>query len=90
MTQWIAPNMAAAMQYSNRQGMMPSNQYSSGILSMAEGGLARKPYLFGGIILIYCFYKAIIVPEKFTLNFINPNFINLSLLGFLYIQFFYN
>ena len=49
MTQWIAPNMAAAMQYSNRQGMMPSNQYSSGILSMAEGGLARKPYLFGGI-----------------------------------------
>ena len=39
-------------------------------------------YLFGGIILIYCFYKAIIVPEKFTLNFINPNFINLSLLGF--------
>ena len=49
MTQWIAPNMAAAMQYSNRQGMIPSNQYSSGILSMAEGGLARKPYLFGGI-----------------------------------------
>ena len=49
MTQFIAPNMAAAMQYSNRQGMMPSNQYSSGILSMAEGGLARKPYLFGGI-----------------------------------------
>ena len=39
-------------------------------------------YLFGGIILIYCFYKAIIIPEKFTLNFINPNFINLSLLGF--------
>ena len=38
MTQWIAPNMAAAMQYSNRQGMMPSNQYSSGILSMADGG----------------------------------------------------
>jgi len=39
-------------------------------------------FVFGGIILIYCYYKAIILPEKFTLNFINPNFINLSLLGF--------
>ena len=38
MTQFIAPNMAAAMQYSNQQGMMPSNQYASGILSMADGG----------------------------------------------------
>ena len=39
-------------------------------------------FVFGGIILVYCYYKAIILPEKFTLNFINPNFINLSLLGF--------
>ena len=30
---------------------------------------------------IYCFYKAILVPDKITLNFITPNFINLSLLG---------
>jgi hypothetical protein len=41
MTQYIAPNMAAAMQYSNRQGMMPSNQYASGILGLKHGGRAR-------------------------------------------------
>jgi short-chain fatty acids transporter len=38
-------------------------------------------YIFGGIIIIYCFYKAILIPDKITLNFITPNFINLSLLG---------
>ena len=38
-------------------------------------------YIFGGIIITYCFYKAIILPDKMTLNFITPNFINLSLLG---------
>ena len=38
-------------------------------------------YIFGGIIIIYCFYKAILLPDKMTLNFITPNFINLSLLG---------
>ena len=38
-------------------------------------------YIFGGIIIIYCFYKAILLPDKITLNFITPNFINLSLLG---------
>ena len=38
-------------------------------------------YLFGGIILTYCFYKAIILPDYISLKFITPNFINLSLLG---------
>ena len=38
MTQYIAPNMAMAMQYSNQQGMDPSNRYGSGILSLADGG----------------------------------------------------
>jgi short-chain fatty acids transporter len=38
-------------------------------------------YLFGGVILIYCFYKAIILPDYISLSFITPNFINLSLLG---------
>ena len=38
-------------------------------------------YLFGGVILIYCFYKAIILPDYISLKFITPNFINLSLLG---------
>ena len=38
-------------------------------------------YIFGGIIITYCFYKAILLPDKMTLNFITPNFINLSLLG---------
>jgi len=37
--------------------------------------------LFGGIILFYAFYKAFILPETISLNFINPNFINLCLLG---------
>ena len=30
--------MAMAMQYSNQQGMDPSNRYGSGILSLADGG----------------------------------------------------
>lgn len=38
-------------------------------------------YTFGGIILFYCFYKAILIPEKLSLSFITPNFINLFLLG---------
>ena len=36
---------------------------------------------FGGIVLIYAFYKAVILPEELNLNFISPNFINLTLLG---------
>ena len=38
-------------------------------------------YVFGGIVLAFAFYKAFILPETMTLNFINPNFINFSLLG---------
>ncbi|MBL6658017.1 MAG: short-chain fatty acid transporter [Flavobacteriales bacterium] len=38
-------------------------------------------YAFGGIILFYCFYKAILLPEDLSLSFITPNFINLFLLG---------
>lgn len=33
------------------------------------------------IVLGYAFYKAFILPEQLSLDFINPNFINLSLLG---------
>ena len=43
MTQYIAPNLAMAMQYSNQQGMSPSNVYSSGQLALANGGLASLP-----------------------------------------------
>ena len=39
-------------------------------------------FLFGGIILVYCGYKAIVLPNEISLNFITPNFINLTLLGF--------
>jgi len=39
-------------------------------------------FLFGVIILVYCGYKAIILPNEISLNFITPNFINLTLLGF--------
>lgn len=38
-------------------------------------------FFFGGIILMYCIYKALLLPEKVTLSFITPNFINLFLLG---------
>lgn len=37
--------------------------------------------LIGLIILLYAFYKAVILPETFNLKFLNPNFINLCLLG---------
>lgn len=38
-------------------------------------------YGFGGVILFYCFYKAVLLPEELSLSFITPNFINLFLLG---------
>ncbi len=37
--------------------------------------------LFGGFILLTAFFKAVIFPDKLSLDFINPNFINLTLLG---------
>ena len=37
--------------------------------------------LFGGIILFYAFYKAFVLPETISLKVINPNYINLVLLG---------
>ncbi|MEE3037767.1 MAG: TIGR00366 family protein [Bacteroidota bacterium] len=38
-------------------------------------------YVFGGIIIMYCIYKALILPQQLSLSFITPNFINLFLLG---------
>ena len=38
-------------------------------------------FFFGSIILLYCLYKAFILPEAVSLSFITPNFINLFLLG---------
>ena len=38
-------------------------------------------YFFGGIIIIFCIYKALILPQQLSLSFITPNFINLFLLG---------
>ena len=37
--------------------------------------------ILGASILAYAFYKAVILPETFSLNFISPNFINFTLLG---------
>ena len=37
--------------------------------------------IFGGLILLLAFYKALIEPEHVSLNFITPNFINFVLLG---------
>ena len=49
-------------------------------------------YLFGGIILIFSIYKALIIPDIISLKFITPNFINLLLLALCIImhQNFYN
>lgn len=41
--------------------------------------------LLGTIILCYAFYKALIKPEIITLKFLNPDFINLTLLGLCFI-----
>jgi len=38
-------------------------------------------YFFGGTIVLYCIYKALILPQELSLSFITPNFINLFLLG---------
>ncbi|MFT5821571.1 MAG: short-chain fatty acids transporter [Crocinitomix sp.] len=38
-------------------------------------------YIIGGLILLYAFYKAAILPEELSLKFLNPNFINFTLLG---------
>ncbi|MEC9209341.1 MAG: TIGR00366 family protein [Bacteroidota bacterium] len=38
-------------------------------------------WIFGGTIILYAFYKAIILPEDISLKVINPNYINLVLLG---------
>ena len=38
-------------------------------------------FFFGSIILLYCLYKAFILPEVVSLSFITPNFINLFLLA---------
>ena len=45
MAQYIEPNLAMAMQYSNQQGMNPSNRYSSGVLGLKHGG--RPGYKHG-------------------------------------------
>ena len=37
--------------------------------------------VIGLLVLTYAFYQALIVPEQISLDFINPNFINLSLFG---------
>lgn len=39
------------------------------------------PLAVGGTILLYAFYVAFILPETFSLKFLNPNWINLTLLG---------
>ncbi|HIP37431.1 MAG TPA: short-chain fatty acid transporter [Crocinitomix sp.] len=38
--------------------------------------------ILGILFLTYAFYKAIVLPDEFSLGFINPNFINFILFGF--------
>jgi len=42
---------------------------------------AMLAIIIGGLIILYAFYKAFILPEIITLEFLNPNFINFTLLG---------
>ena len=58
----------------------PEKQHIEGAEKLDESKILGIS--FGAIILLYAFYKAVILPESFNLNFINPNFINFSLLGF--------
>lgn len=37
--------------------------------------------IIGGLIILLAFYKAVILPEKLSLEFLTPNYINLTLLG---------
>ena len=39
-------------------------------------------WIFGGIIILYALYKAIVLPENISFEVISPNYINLVLLGF--------
>jgi len=38
-------------------------------------------FFFGGLILVFAFYKAILLPDDISLKIITPNYINLVLLG---------
>jgi len=38
-------------------------------------------YCFGGLVIFYAIYKALILPDEISLKFLNPNFINFTLLG---------
>jgi len=40
----------------------------------------------GLLFLLYAFYKAIILPEYFSLKFITPNYINFTLFGFAFVM----
>jgi short-chain fatty acids transporter len=42
--------------------------------------------LLGSLFIFYAFYKAVILPEQISLNFINPNFINFTLFGLAFIM----
>lgn len=64
---------------------LPPTQITNkiGLISGAEKLDHSKivAYLFGGILLGYAFYKAFILPQAVNLSVINPNYINLVLLG---------
>lgn len=42
--------------------------------------------ILGGLFILYAFYKAVILPESFSLKFITPNFINFTLFGLAFIM----
>ena len=63
----------------SKMSIAPQKQHIEGAEKLDESKVLGIS--FGAIILLYAFYKAVILPESFNLNFINPNFINFSLLG---------
>tara|TARA_B100001115_G_C15815850_1_gene405028 strand:- start:70 stop:1416 length:1347 start_codon:yes stop_codon:yes gene_type:complete len=64
---------------------LPSQQKTESIDNISGGEKLDHSsivaYLFGGILLMYAFYKAFIKPDFISLSFINPNYINLMLLA---------
>lgn len=60
-----------------------NNQQQKIIISGAEKIDHSKlmAFFFGGLIITFAFYKAIILPENISLKIITPNYINLVLLG---------
>lgn len=71
-----------------KQLPLPSEPEKQGLIKEQISGVEHIDHMhlfnrtIGILILSYAFYKAFILPDQISLNFLTPNFINLTLLGF--------